>query len=139
MYLLDTNVISELRKSGTDRLDPYVRQWAQTVAADDLFISVVTLTELEIGVLSLERKDPTQGAHLRTWLDHYVKVHFHGRILDITAAVALQFAKMNVPDRVAVMDGLIAATAQVHNMMVVTRNVADFSGVAAVNPFQCQL
>lgn len=136
MYLLDTSVISELRKSGTKRIDKHVKSWAETVAVADLFLSVVTLAELEVGVLALERKDPAQGVHLRVWLDQYVKVHFHGRILDITPAVALEYANMNVPDRVAVMDGLIAATALTHNMVVVTRNITDFPWVTTLNPFE---
>lgn len=135
MFLLDTNVISELRKSGTDRIDAGVNAWAQAVAADELYLSVISLAELEMGVLALERKDPAQAVHLRVWLEQYVKVHFRQRILHVTDTVALHYARMNVPDRLPVMDGLIAATALVHNMIVVTRNTADFSCVASLNPF----
>jgi len=135
MYLLDTNVISELRKSGTGKISPNVKAWAESVDAEDLFISVITLSEIEIGVLSMERKDASQGAVLREWLDHYVKAQFRGRVLDVTAQVATQYAKMNVPDKVPVMDGLIAATAIANNMAVVTRNTSDFPWIATINPW----
>ena len=136
MYLLDTNVVSELRKSGTTRLDDNLRRWAESVPPADMYLSVVTLAELEIGVLSLENRDPVQALPLRTWLEQFVKVHFHGRIFDITPRIALAFARLSVPNRVGVMDGLIAATAIEHNMTVVTRNVTDFPSVRTINPFK---
>lgn len=136
MYLLDTNVISELRKSGTDRLDQNVRRWADSVSAEDLYLSVITIAELEMGVLSLERRDPQQATPLRIWLNHLVKMHFQGRILNITPQVAMQYAQINVPNRLAVMDGLIAATAMSNNLIVVTRNTADFPTVRTINPFE---
>lgn len=136
MYLLDTNVISELRKSGTDRLDQNVRRWADSVSAEDLYLSVITIAELEMGVLSLERRDPQQATPLRIWLNHLVKTHFQCRILNITPQVAMQYAQINVPNRLAVMDGLIAATAMSNNLIVVTRNTADFPTVRTINPFE---
>lgn len=136
MYLLDTNVISELRKSGTDRLDQNVRRWAESVSAEDLYLSVITIAELEMGVLSLERRDPQQATPLRIWLNHLVKMHFQGRILNITPQVAMQYAQINVPNRLAVMDGLIAATAMANNLIVVTRNAGDFPTVRTINPFE---
>ncbi len=136
MYLLDTNVISELRKSGTNRLDQNVRRWAESVSAEHLYLSVITMAELEMGVLSLERRDPQQAMPLRIWLNQVVKTHFQGRILDITQYIASHYAQLNVPNRVAVMDGFIAATAMANNLVVVTRNTADFPTVRAINPFE---
>lgn len=137
MYLLDTNVVSELRKARQGKADPRVVNWIEKIDASDLYISVITLQELEIGVLLAERRDPAQGALLRTWLTHQVYPAFSGRILNVDTAVAQLSAKFHVPDPHSIRDGLIAATALVHHMTVVTRNVADFAstGVAIVNPF----
>ncbi len=137
MYLLDTNVVSELRKVRLGRADPNVARWADSVEADDLFLSVITLQELEIGVLLAERRDPTQGAVLRVWLNQHVLPAFQGRILLVDKAVALRSAQLHVPDPRPIRDGLIAATALVHGMVIVTRNVADFapSGVTTLNPW----
>ncbi len=106
-------------------------------AASELYLSVITLQELEIGVLLIERRDPAQGAVLRAWLDRQVLPSFAGRILAIDEAVALRSAALHVPHARPVRDGLIAATALVHRMTVVTRNEADFSptGVPTLNPW----
>jgi len=138
MYLLDTNVVSELRKVRAGKAHPNVAAWADSVDTADLYLSVVTVEELEIGVLLLERRDPTQGAVLRTWLDQHVLPAFDRRILPIDTAVALRGARLHVPDVRPVRDGLIAATALVHGMMVVTRNVGDFvsAGVTVLNPWE---
>ena len=137
MYLLDTNVVSELRKIRLGKADPHVAAWADSVEATDLYLSVITLQELEIGVLLAERRDPAQGAVLRAWLDAHVLPAFNGRILSIDTAVAQRSAQLHVPDPRPVRDGLIAATALVHGMTVVTRNVADFelTGVVVLNPW----
>lgn len=137
MYLLDTNVVSELRKVRLGKADLRVAQWADGVDATDLYISVITFQELEIGVLLAERRDPTQGAMLRAWLTGYVLPAFNGRILSIDTTIAQRSAQLHVPDPRPLRDGLIAATALVHHMTVVTRNVADFSptGVAVLNPW----
>jgi predicted nucleic acid-binding protein len=137
MFLLDTNVISELRKAGSGRADPGVLRWANEHDADTLFVSVVTLMELEIGVLSIERKDSAQGRLLREWFERQVLVEFDQRTLSIDSAVALRCAKLHVPNKRSERDALIAATALVHGMCVVTRNVDDFigSGVAVANPW----
>jgi predicted nucleic acid-binding protein len=135
MYLLDTNVVSELRKSGTNKIDQNVKAWAESVEAGHLFVSVLTMAEIEMGVLAMEKRDLTQGALLREWFDGYVKVHFRGRILDVTAEAAVHYARMNVPNRVAVVDGLIAATALANSMRVVTRNTSDFPWVSTINPW----
>ncbi len=137
MYLLDTNIVSELRKVRLGKADSGVAAWAEEVDAADLYISAITLQELEIGVLRAERRDPAQGAMLRIWLDAHVLPAFAGRILPIDAEVARRSAQLHVPDPRPVRDGLIAATALVHAMTVVTRNTSDFepTGVATLNPW----
>lgn len=137
MFILDTNVVSELRKAKAGKADPKVVAWASSVPFGSLFVSVVTLLELETGVLLVERRDPVQGALLRAWLDQHVLPTFHGRVLDIDTRVAQRCARLHVPDPRAERDALIAATALVHGMSVVTRNVADFqpTGVATLNPW----
>jgi hypothetical protein len=104
----------------------------------DLYLSAITIQELEIGVLLAERRDPSQGALFRLWLNDHVIPAFNGRILDVDTAVAQRSAKLHVPDPRPVRDGLIAATALVHGMTVVTRNVADFepTGVKTLNPWR---
>ena len=137
MYILDTNVVSELRKIRMGKADPNVKAWAESVDAADLFVSAITLMELELGVLSIERKDANQGVALRAWLDQQVLLEFSERTLPVDTAVALRCARMHVPDRRAERDALIAATALVHGMTVVTRNVADFKSlVATINPWE---
>ena len=137
MYLLDTNVISELRKVGSGRANASVALWADSVHAADLYISVITVQELEIGVALALRRDAQQGAVLRNWMDRHVLPAFENRILPVDLAVAQRSAQLNVPDPRPVRDGLIAATALVHAMAVVTRNVADFQqcGVSLINPW----
>lgn len=138
MYLLDTNVVSELRKARSGRADPHVAAWAEAVDAADLFLSVVSLQELAIGVFLKERSDPAQGAILRRWLEDHVMPAFAARTLSVDTAVALRSASLHVPDPRPVRDGLIAATALVHGLRVVTRNVTDFqnTGVEYLDPWQ---
>lgn len=137
MFLLDTNVVSELRKVRLGKADPHLTEWADSVDAGSLHISAITVLELEIGILQLERKDPRQGTVLRTWFDTLVLPEFNGRIFAVDTAVAQRCARLHVPDPRAERDALIAATALVHGMTVVTRNVADFeaSGVPLLNPW----
>ena len=137
MYLLDTNVVSELRKVRLGKADPHVADWADSVDATDLYLSVITVQELEIGVLLSQRRDPSQGAIFRAWLDGHVLPAFSGRILVVDTAVAQRSARLHVPDPRPVRDGLIAATALVHGMVVVTRNISDFAptGVPTLNPW----
>jgi len=138
MFVLDTNVVAELRKSKGGKADKNVLAWAKNVSPPSLFISVITLLELELGVLLIERRDAKQGAALRSWLDGSVLSVFTGHILAIDAVVALRCAKLHVPDPKSERDALIAATALVHGMTVVTRNVDDFksTGVALLNPWE---
>jgi predicted nucleic acid-binding protein len=137
MFLLDTNVVSELRKVRLGKADSNVAAWADSTDAVDLYLSVITIQELEIGVLLAERRDPAQGAIFRAWLNSHVLPAFSGRILAVDTAVALRSAQLHVPDQRPVRDGLIAAIALVHGMTIVTRNVADFepTGVPILNPW----
>ncbi len=136
MYVLDTNVISELRKG--QKAERNVRMWAHALPTASLYLSVVSVLELEIGILLVERRDRKQGAILRTWMDGHVLPSFSGRILVVDTAVAQRCALLHVPNPRSDRDALIAATALVHGMTVVTRNVSDFqaTGVVAVNPWQ---
>jgi len=128
MYLLDTNVVSELRKA--HKADRKVREWARAQPAATLYLSVVSLLEIEIGILLIERRDAAQGAVLRSWLEGQVLPAFSDRILAIDAAVARRCAAFHVPNRRSERDALIAATALVHNLSVVTRNTDDFKSMA---------
>lgn len=136
MYLLDTNVVSELRRA--ERADPNVLAWSRAQPIGAQFVSVVTLMELEIGVQRAERRDPAQGAALRAWLDHQVKASFEGRALAVDEIVALRCAGLHVPAPAPERDALIAATALVHGMTLITRNVRDFeaTGVKRINPWE---
>ena len=137
MYLLDTNVVSELRKVRSGKADAGVAQWAEQTRAAELYLSVISLHELDIGVLLRERKDAEQGRMLREWLEQHVLPAFANRVLPVDVAVARASARLHVPDPRPVRDALIAATALVHDMTVVTRNIADFepTGVAIHNPW----
>jgi toxin FitB len=137
MFLLDTNIISELRKVQSGRADSRVAEWTESVDAADLFLSAISIYELEKGILLTERKDPPQGAVFRAWLNGQVLPAFDGRIFPVDTMVAQRGAQLSVPDPRPLHDGLIAATALVHGMTVVTRNVADFAptGVRLLNPW----
>ena len=138
MFLLDINVVSELRKIRLGRADKNVAQWADSVDAVDLYLSAITVQELEMGVLLVERRDPPQGAIFRSWFESHVLPAFAGRILPVDTAVAQRCAALHVPDPRPAMDSLIVATALVHGMTLVTRNVIDFqsSGVTIINPWE---
>ena len=140
MQLLDTNVVSELRKAGTRRIDAKVGRWAAAADAGGFFISVITLMELETGVRLTERRDGKQGAVLRAWLDDKLQPGFAGRMLPVDEAVALRCAALHLPDPRPERDALIAATALVHGMTLVTRNLADFEpmGVPLFNPWAAE-
>jgi predicted nucleic acid-binding protein len=137
MYLLDTNVLSELRKAGDGKADPNVVAWLSSVDAAEFYVSVISLMELAVGILRVERRDAPQGERLRTWMHTRILPEFSERTLPIDQAVALRCARLHVPDPRPERDAYIAATALVHGMTVVTRNVADFepAGVHTLNPW----
>lgn len=126
MYLLDTNVVSELRKVTRGRADPNFSSWAASVDSESLYVSAITIQELEIGVLLAERRDPPAGAVLRYWLDRQVFEAFDRRILPVDSQVARRAAALHIPDPAPVQDALIAATALTHRMKMVTRNTRHF-------------
>ena len=138
MFLLDTNVVSELRKVKAGKADRSVTAWSDSVDAGVLYLSAITIEELEMGVLGIERRDKLQGQFLRRWMDEQVLPTFADRILPIDTAVARRSARLHVPDPRPIRDGFIAATALVHGLTLVTRNAMDFKpmGVALVDPWQ---
>ncbi len=138
MYLLDTNIISELRKAKSGKSDKNVIRWANSVSATSLFLSVITILELETDILLTERRDSSQGALLRSWLNTHVLPTFSERIISIDVTIARCCAKLHVPDPPSDRDSIIAASALVHGMVVVTRNVEDFepTGVEIFNPWE---
>lgn len=138
MYLLDTNVISEIRKMKSGKADANVTAWIRSVNAATLYISVITVLELEQGILGKEREDAAQGAILRNWFENQVLPTFSDFTLNIDAAVAQRCAQLHVPNKKGERDALIAATALVHDMTVVTRNTKDFKDtpVALLNPWE---
>jgi len=137
MFILDTNVVSELRKVRLGKADKRVAKWADSLVVADLYLSAITVQELEIGVQLVERRDAAQGVIFRAWLNGQVLPAFAGRILPIDTAVAQRSASLHVPDPKPMRDSLIAATALVHGMTVATRNVGDFEmfGVKLLNPW----
>ncbi|MCF3638758.1 type II toxin-antitoxin system VapC family toxin [Rhizobium sp. TRM95111] len=137
MLLLDTNVVSELRRVASGKADPNVVVWNEAVDPAETFISSVVLHELEIGVRLVEHNDPAAGRVLRNWLENAVLTAFSGRILPLDEAAAVQAAQWHVPNPKPINDAYIAATAFTHRMTLVTRNVKDFEGmgVALVNPW----
>jgi hypothetical protein len=137
MYLLDTNVISELRKSADGRINKGVQSWAEAIFPELMFISAITVLELEIGVLQIERRDKKQGAVLRRWLNQNVLPAFSERVLPVDLAVAQRCASLHVPNPKSERDAMIAASAIESRMTIVTRNVSDFSqsGVKVFDPW----
>ncbi|MFD2182104.1 type II toxin-antitoxin system VapC family toxin [Rhodoplanes azumiensis] len=135
MFLLDTNILSELRRPR--RADPNVLEWAAGMDIERFYLSVITIMEIAVGALRLERKDPEQADALRRWIDQNLLPDFNDRLVPVDLAVARQCARLHVPDPRAERDALIAATALVHDMTVVTRNVRDFAplGVRVLNPW----
>ena len=137
MFLLDTNVLSELRKLGDGRADARVAAWISKQDANQFYISALTLMELEIGVLRLERRDARQGERLRTWMESHVLPELQERTLPVDSTEALKCAHLHVPDPRPERNALIAATAIIHRLTVVTGNVADFeiTGVEVIDPW----
>lgn len=138
MYLLDTNVVSELRKCSTGKGNASVSNWARTVAPNELYLSAITILEIEMGILLKQRKDPKQGAILRQWMNQKMLPAFEGRILPLDTTIALTCAKLHIPDPKSERDAMIAATAITHQLTVVTRNIDDFkhTGVKLLNPWE---
>jgi len=132
-FLLDTNVVSEIRKKVPD---PGVSSWFASVRADQLFVSVLVVGEIRQGIERLARRDPAQAEVFEHWLSHLVD-GYGDRVVPITAAIAERWGRLNVPDPVPVVDGLMAATALVHDWTLVTRNVDDVrpTGVRLLDPF----
>lgn len=134
-FLLDTNVVSEMRRPAL--LPKPVADWFDAADADAMFISVATLLEVEIGIRRLERRDPRQGAILRRWKNESLPTAFHERVLPLDQTIAERCAALHVPNPRPLLDSIIAATAIVHNLVLVTRNIGDFAGTGArlLNPW----
>jgi len=132
-FLLDTNVVSELRKP---RGAPQVAAWFRSVASEDLYLSVVVIAELRQGIERLRRYDATQALGLEAWLTR-VKDAFGERILPVTVSIAEEWGRMNVPDPLPILDGLLVATARLHGLTLVTRDVSDLQrrGLPVLNPW----
>lgn len=140
MYLLDTNIISEIRKIQQGKADMHLSAWVKQIPVNKMHISALTLLELEKGIMQIERKDEQQGVILRTWLEKRVKPTFKGRILPFDENTASVCASMHIPNPKPITDSLIAATAIQHGLILVTRNVKDFEHTNAnlLNPFDFQ-
>jgi len=136
MFLLDTNVVSELRRP--HRTNPKVAAWADSVPAADMYLSSITILELETGCLLLRRRDSSQGNLIQQWIEDRVLPAFSERILSVDTAIARRCALLHVPDPRPYRDSLIAATALVHHLIVVTRNRTDFEpmAVTVLNPWE---
>lgn len=137
MFILDTNVLSELRKRKNGRADPSVVAWVASVEPTTVYLSVITVFEIEYGILSIGRKDPRRADHIREWFSEKVTPEFRDRLLPIDQSVARRCAALHVPDPRPERDALIAATALVHGMAVVTRDAREFAamGVRVVDPW----
>lgn len=137
MYILDTNVVSELRKVKSGRADENVIQWVASKEPQQLFLSAITILEIDMGILAIDRRDTKQAAALRKWRDDYIFPSFEHRILDVTLAVCRRCAELHIPNKRPDRDAFVAATGLVHNMTIVTRNVADFKDtrVKLLNPW----
>lgn len=137
MYLLDTNVISELRKARTDKCHPAVTSWFEKSKTSELYLSTIVVFELKKGILLLQRKDRLQAEHINRWFESHVLANFQGRILPVSTDIAMASAELHIPNPRPERDAFIGATALVHDMTLVTRNTKDFenTGVKLINPW----
>ena len=138
MYLLDTNIISELKKLDSGKIHPQVQRWAYSINLMQTKISVVSITEIRTGILSLTRKDQAQAASLDNWFTNRLLPAYRTRTLSVDTEVALICAQLHIPTKRPINDAYIAATAIAHNLTLVTRNVRDFQGLPLMleNPFE---
>ncbi|WP_281838819.1 type II toxin-antitoxin system VapC family toxin [Cardiobacterium hominis] len=138
MYLLDTNIISELKKLDSGKIHPQVQRWAYSINLMQTKISVVSITEIRTGILSLARKDQAQAASLDNWFTNRLLPAYRTRTLSVDTEVALICAQLHIPAKRPINDAYIAATAIAHNLTPVTRNVRDFQGLPLMleNPFE---
>ena len=138
MYLLDTNIISELKKLDSGKIHPQVQRWAYSINLMQTKISVVSITEIRTGILSLARKDQAQAASLDNWFTNRLLPAYRTRTLSVDTEVALICAQLHIPAKRPIHDAYIAATAIAHNLTLVTRNVRDFQGLPLIleNPFE---
>lgn len=138
MYLLDTNIISELKKLDSGKIHPQVQRWAYSINLMQTKISVVSITEIRTGILSLARKDQAQAASLDNWFTNRLLPTYRTRTLSVDTEVALICAQLHIPAKRPINDAYIAATAIAHNLTPVTRNVRDFQGLPLMleNPFE---
>jgi predicted nucleic acid-binding protein len=133
IYLLDTNVLSELRRSNADS---GVKAWFESVPSSDLYVSTLLVGEVRRGVEKIRRKDPSRARVYEAWLS-MLRQEFQDRLVPVSAEIAEEWGRMSVPDPLPVIDGLMAATARVHGFTLVTRNTIDLArtGVPLLNPF----
>ena len=138
MYLLDTNIISELKKLDSGKIHPQVQRWAYSINLMQTKISVVSIIEIRTGILSLARKDQAQAASLDNWFTNRLLPAYRTRTLSVDTEVALICAQLHIPAKRPINDAYIAATAIAHNLTPVTRNVRDFQGLPLIleNPFE---
>jgi PIN family toxin-antitoxin system, toxin component len=138
MYLLNTNIISELKKLDSGKIHPQVQRWAYSINLMQTKISVVSITEIRTGILSLARKDQAQAASLDNWFTNRLLPAYRTRTLSVDTEVALICAQLHIPTKRPINDAYIAATAIAHNLTLVTRNVRDFQGLPLIleNPFE---
>jgi predicted nucleic acid-binding protein len=137
MFILDTNVISELRKAGSGKADHNAVSWLSQQNAKNSYVSAITLMEIEFGILRIVQRDTSQGKLLRQWMDYHILPEFSERTIAVDSTIALRSAALHVPDPRPERDAFIAAFALVHRMVIVTRNVANFlpMGVTVIDPW----